>query len=588
MALITILLVFAVLGVALCAENQSFLDIHLGTIKQMLQRREGEIARLAGLIHKDKDPVIDAHSLKFLMDIQDGQDSICDDACVWFIREKYLKGQSFMNWEWFADTITKIYGDAITNDPFQPQELHLALTGDSSKMNIMYVTMQELASPFVQWQPKPTSGVADWSSAATQSMPATTSTYRVPQKWWPIFTGTIYSSNMINLVDSASYVYRVGGAQPDGTIKYSADFTFKAAPAQDPSRQTVVATLADHGTFELLGFAVTDAIHQQQAARNIDLVHVSGDLSYAGLSSAVPALNIDKEDEFEHVWDLLFIQNQPVAATVPWMVTNGNHERFYDWAAFQSRFTMPSNQPQLPSNGSFWYTYEYGNSRWISLSSEHDLTEGSPQQIFMIAALEYAKANRNTVPWVVVSIHKPMYCSADGWGNAEGMSVYQSYLEETMIKYDVDLMITGHLHVYERVHPTKNGQVTVYPKHGPSLNHLNEKSKIDTYYSNGFGPVQIVQGNAGGMQAETWMHPQPAWSGVRFGNGMVPKNESKSVSMDIPGIIEKIKHIKDYDYKDTYGFGVATFYNRTHMFYENVPVTSHTVGHDSFWIVKRQ
>ena len=23
------------------------------------------------------------------------------------------------------------------------------------------------------------------------------------------------------------------------------------------------------------------------------------------------------------------------------MVTNGNHERFYDWAAYKARFTMP-------------------------------------------------------------------------------------------------------------------------------------------------------------------------------------------------------------------------------------------------------
>lgn len=40
----------------------------------------------------------------------------------------------------------------------------------------------------------------------------------------------------------------------------------------------------------------------------------------------VQALNISKEDEFEHVWDLLHIQNEPIAANVPWMVGNGNHE----------------------------------------------------------------------------------------------------------------------------------------------------------------------------------------------------------------------------------------------------------------------
>lgn len=46
----------------------------------------------------------------------------------------------------------------------------------------------------------------------------------------------------------------------------------------------------------------------------------AGDLAYAGLSTSMPRLNISKEDEFEHIWDLYAIQNQPIAATRPFMV----------------------------------------------------------------------------------------------------------------------------------------------------------------------------------------------------------------------------------------------------------------------------
>ena len=51
----------------------------------------------------------------------------------------------------------------------------------------------------------------------------------------------------------------------------------------------------------LLGFAVSDAMAKAQDDLKIDMVAVMGDLCYAGLSSAMPRLNITKEDEFEHV-----------------------------------------------------------------------------------------------------------------------------------------------------------------------------------------------------------------------------------------------------------------------------------------------
>ena len=89
------------------------------------------------------------------------------------------------------------------------------------------------------------------------------------------------------------------------------------------------------------------------------------------------------------------------------MVTNGNHERFYDWAAYKARFTMPRNtfdREGFDSYGNFWYSYQYGNAQWISLDSEADLDEGSPQISFLHAALEKANANRAAIPWSVVTL----------------------------------------------------------------------------------------------------------------------------------------------------------------------------------------
>lgn len=52
--------------------------------------------------------------------------------------------------------------------------------------------------------------------------------------------------------------------------------------------------------------------------------------------------------------------------------------------------------------------------------------------------------NREQVPWIVVSLHKPVYCSDISSGQR-----FASLLEDLLIEYDVDMTLTGHLHAYE-------------------------------------------------------------------------------------------------------------------------------------------
>ncbi len=64
-----------------------------------------------------------------------------------------------------------------------------------------------------------------------------------------------------------------------------------------------------------LGFAVEDKLIAVHESYGVDMVMYAGDLCYAGLSTAMPRLNIDKEDEFEHVSKLcilvIFTENSP-------------------------------------------------------------------------------------------------------------------------------------------------------------------------------------------------------------------------------------------------------------------------------------
>jgi hypothetical protein len=227
-------------------------------------------------------------------------------------------------------------------------------------------------------------------------------------------------------------------------------------------------------------------------------------------------------------------------------------------------------------NHNAWFSYDYGNVHMISISTEECFESTCPQMVWVENDMKKAYENRDNVPWIVLSMHRPMYCSDTGttWDNA-----FQNAMEPLVLKYDVDLVLQGHVHAYERIHPSVNGDVTVYPKHTYS----KENNKfIDTYYSEGKGPVYVVQGNTGAMQFETWTHPKPDWSAVRFANGYQPPMDvlSQEGKKNVEGII------LESNYTDTFGFGVATFVNSTHLHYSCIPVTG-TIGTDDFWIVKR-
>ena len=79
-----------------------------------------------------------------------------------------------------------------------------------------------------------------------------------------------------------------------------------------------MALIGDQGTVMPLGFAVTEKLTTVQDDEEegdggvVDMVVHVGDLSYAGIDTAFPRLNVSKEDEFEWIWDLWQLQNQPV------------------------------------------------------------------------------------------------------------------------------------------------------------------------------------------------------------------------------------------------------------------------------------
>jgi hypothetical protein len=148
-------------------------------------------------------------------------------------------------------------------------------------------------------------------------------------------------------------------------------------------------------------------------------------------------------------------------------------------------------------------------------------------------------------------------------------------------------VIQGHMHAYERMHPSVNGAAITYPEKlaVPSSSGQEEgEQEVDVYHSQGKGPVYVVQGNTGALQFERWANPKPDWSALRFANGFIPPAD---VTQD-PAEAERLQGlVLESNYTDTFGFGVMTAFNATHMQYKVVPVSG-TLGTDEFWVVKRE
>jgi len=268
---------------------------------------------------------------------------------------------------------------------------------------------------------------------------------------------------------------------------------FTAAPTYSPPPASVTwAVFGDMGTVVPLGFEVTQQMVNDNNEQSFNMALHLGDLAYAGVSS-------QKWEEWEPTWDLWMNQIQPLASVVHKQVTVGNHESYYNFTAYSNRFTMPG--PQSQGNDNFWFSFQYGNIHMTVMDTEEDYSTNSPQYEWIASDLAAARANP-TVTWLFVSGHRPYYSSDQSeYSSHSPGGELLTYLEPLFIKNQVDMVLTGHMHCYERTYPTFNGTVNVPP--GTSN------------YTNPTYPIYVVQGTAGAFIGETWVQPQPVWSAKR-------------------------------------------------------------------------
>ena len=192
-------------------------------------------------------------------------------------------------------------------------------------------------------------------------------------------------------------------------------------PLPNRSESLKFAVIGDNGTGEQPEYEVAAQMAAMRAVFPFDMVIMLGDNLYG---RQLPA-------------DFIRKFSKPYAplldAGVKFYAALGNHDEQTDIS--YAPFNM---------NNQRYYSYVRGNARFLVLDSNYF---DPAQQAWLENALKSAKEE-----WKICYFHHPLYSDGRTHGSEVELRVR---LEPLLVKYGVDVVFSGHDHVYERLTPQK-------------------------------------------------------------------------------------------------------------------------------------
>ncbi|MQY25624.1 purple acid phosphatase family protein [Nocardia aurantia] len=375
--------------------------------------------------------------------------------------------------------------------------LHLQFGADAAREAVVsWHTVGSVRKPVVRFG----TAVDNFGS----SVDAETKTYKDAKSGIEV---QVHHARLTGLTPDTDYVYSAGhdGAPPElGTLRTApagrAAFRFTSFGDQGTptlgkmsAAPVVSATGAAAPVFvnDNLGspFAgdVTAGIERLAPLFNL----VNGDLCYANLSN-----------DRVRTWNDWWANNSRSARYRPWMPSPGNHENEagngpIGYQAFQTYFALPDNGSEDLTKG-LWYAFTVGAVRVIALANDDICYQdggntyvrgysAGAQKRWLETELSKARGDKG-IDWIVVTMHQTAISSADKF-NGGDRAIREEWLP-LFDKYEVDLVLCGHEHHYERTHPIRGvlGTDTLTPKPADTATGTIDTTK---------GTVHLVIGGGG-------------------------------------------------------------------------------------------
>jgi hypothetical protein len=195
------------------------------------------------------------------------------------------------------------------------------------------------------------------------------------------------------------------------------DFKFPTKP-----NSVKFAAIGDMGTGEGPEYETSAQMNEQRKGFPFEFVIALGDNLYGGHSAR------DFDKKFAEPYKAL------LDAGVKFYASLGNHDDTSE------RFYKPFNM-----NGANYYSFKKGNVQFFALDSNYM----DPKQLDW---LQKQLQGANPDDWKICFFHHPLYSSARKHGPATDLRLL---LEPIFMKYGVNVVFSGHEHVYERILPQK-------------------------------------------------------------------------------------------------------------------------------------
>ncbi len=282
------------------------------------------------------------------------------------------------------------------------------------------------------------------------------------QKWKSLTdsaASTTHRYRLTQLKKGISYEYYIGTADNRLTQTYTFH-TKHTVTANDPLS---VAVVGDFGELTANQLSVVT----QMMAWQPDMLLTTGDNAY----------DSGTLDEFRVN---LFNPYQPLLAELSVYPSLGNHDiETENGTPYISLFELPVKR----SGTERYYSFKYDVARFIALDSNSDYVPGSAQYTWL--ENELAETDEQ---WTVVYFHHPPFSS----GEHGSTSDMQDSLVPLFEEYDVDLVLSGHDHNYERNVKINDVVYVVTGGGGKSLREQENENPYSAVFQSDYHFVGLV------------------------------------------------------------------------------------------------
>lgn len=331
-----------------------------------------------------------------------------------------------------------------------------------------------------------------------------------------------FEAKLTQLKPDTRYYYAIFDGDKRLTSK-SDQYYFRTHPLHGTKRDTYIWVVGDSGTGDIFQKQVHNALRDYNKKNNLTLdmyLHV-GDMAY------------DRGKDREFQFRFFDIYQKTLRNTVCWPAM-GNHEGHTSngktgVGPYYDAYVTPTKGEAggVPSGKESYYSFDYGRVHFVVLNS-HDLDRRPTAAMAQWLREDLAKTSPEKTDWLIAFWHHPPYTKGTHDSDKEHQLIeMRQHIMPILESNGVDLVLTGHSHIYERSMLMDGAYETPTTAENKILDDGDGDAQGDGAYqkSPGLKPnqgtIQIVTGHGGRGLGRVGFSPVMRRSIIQHGSTLI-------------------------------------------------------------------